>query len=267
MSSLRWPELACALAICFASGATLPGHAAEPSSPEDLVPKKIQALQYLVTVSCFCPDHPDQVKDALSAALDDDAEVVRYEAAVAVARAARRVCPVCKRCSFCVAEVMDKLEQIGIGQNAQGGWQEPSERVRTAAYEALTACRRRLESTRESVADEPPTAPLPPDDLPARTVKAPATPPAVVPSVAGDAHREPQLLATTAPPAAAQKPEPAAVASAGYAQSTDLPIAQQRSVAARPPRPLTMPLICWEQDARQSAPILRVRKFTAPVND
>jgi hypothetical protein len=235
MSSLRWPELACALAICFALGATLPGRAAEPSSPEDLVPKKIQALQYLVTLSCFCPDRPDQVKDALLAALDDDAEVVRYEAAMAVAHAARRVCPVCQRCSFCVAEMLDKLQQIGIGQNAQGGWREPSERVRTAAYEALTACRRRLEPAPESVADELPPAPLPPDDLPATATAATpaetlATPPAPVPPVAGDAHREPRLLAT-APPSAAQEPEraePAAVASAGYAQSTDLPISQQR---------------------------------------
>jgi hypothetical protein len=264
MNSLRWPGLACALAICCALGAAPRGQAAESSWPEDLVPKKVQALQYLATVSCFCPAHPGEIRDALLAALEDDSEVVRYEAALAIAHAARHVCPVCKRCSFCTVEMMDNLEQIGIGQNARGAWREPSERVRTAAYEALTACRHRLASVPKSVTDQGPPAPLPPGDPPPSTTMA-------APSVADAADREPRLLAA-APPAVAQEPEkasPTAISSAGYAQATDLTISQQQAVVAQPPPlpPLTIPSICWEQDARQSAPILRARRFTAPVNE
>jgi hypothetical protein len=113
--------------------------AAKIKQAQDLAPQKIKAIKYLATVGCGC--YPN-VKEALVAALDDCSEEVRYEAAVALCRAAGNPCKQCEKNGCCNAAVMNKLQELAYGQDDQCCPKEPSARVRAAAQSALQACQR-----------------------------------------------------------------------------------------------------------------------------
>jgi len=115
--------------------------AAGSKADADLAEQKIKAIKYLATVGCACNKYRDDVKTALLAALDDCEEEVRYEAAVALCRAAGDPCTQCNQGSCCDAQVMNKLAKIARGEDAQGCPLENSPHVRRAAAAALEACR------------------------------------------------------------------------------------------------------------------------------
>ncbi len=116
--------------------------AAKAKADADLAPQKIKAIRYLATVCCGCAKNKDDVKDALMGALDDCTEDVRYEAALALCGCSGNVCVTCNSGSCCDAKIMNKLQKVSEGQDAQGCWLESSARVRAAAANALNACRR-----------------------------------------------------------------------------------------------------------------------------
>ena len=116
--------------------------AAKAKADADLAPQKIKAIRYLATVCCGCAKNKDDVKEALLTALDDCTEDVRYEAALALCGCSGNVCTTCNSGSCCDAKIMNKLQKVSEGQDAQGCWLEPSARVRAAAANALNACRR-----------------------------------------------------------------------------------------------------------------------------
>jgi hypothetical protein len=113
--------------------------AAKIKQAQDLAPQKIKAIKYLASVGCGC--YPN-VKEALLAGLDDCSEEVRYEAAVALCRAAGNPCKQCDKNGCCNAAVMNKLQDLAYGQDDQCCPKEPSARVRAAAQSALQACQR-----------------------------------------------------------------------------------------------------------------------------
>ena len=90
--------------------------AAKIKQAQDLAPQKIKAIKYLATVGCGC--YPN-VKEALVAALDDCSEEVRYQAAVALCRAAGNPCKQCEKNGCCNAAVMNKLQELAYGQDDQ----------------------------------------------------------------------------------------------------------------------------------------------------
>lgn len=153
--------------------------AAKIKADADLAPQKIKALKYLATVGCCCNSQKDMVKAALLGALDDCTEAVRYEAAVALCQVAGDRCAVCRTCSCCSADVMNKLNELANGQDEKGCWTEPSCRVRQAASAALNSCR----SFRQPEGGESPVPPtgLPPEQrntspVPVTPVPAPKAP-------------------------------------------------------------------------------------------
>jgi hypothetical protein len=115
--------------------------AAASKADADLAEQKIKAIKYLATVGCACNKYREDVKTALLAALDDCEEEVRYEAAMALCRAAGDPCTHCNQASCCDAQVMNKLAKIAHGEDAQGCPLENSPHVRGAAAAALEACR------------------------------------------------------------------------------------------------------------------------------
>jgi len=114
--------------------------AAKIKADADLAPQKIKAIRYLATLCCGCAKNKDDVKEALLAALDDCTEAVRYEAALALCQCAGNPCTRCNGGSCCDAKIMNKLQKVSEGQDAQGCWLESSARVRAAAANALGAC-------------------------------------------------------------------------------------------------------------------------------
>ncbi len=111
--------------------------AAEIKMQEDLKDQKIKGIKYLSEVGCGCYEG---VKEALLAALDDCTEEVRYEAAIAFCKASGNPCTLCNPNTCCDDDVIEKLNDIAFGQDANGCYNEPSPRVRAAARLAMTAC-------------------------------------------------------------------------------------------------------------------------------
>lgn len=139
--------------------------AAEIKQKEDLAPQKIKALKYLATIGCGC--YPG-VEEAFAKSLkfgDECTEDVRYEAALAIQEAAENTCAKCGKSCCCTAEMMQLLNDVATGRDADGCFFEPSARVREAACEALLACRRRV-----PVYPAPPAAPYAPPETPGETI-------------------------------------------------------------------------------------------------
>jgi len=116
--------------------------AAKVKQDQDLAPQKIKAIKYLATVGCGCQPG---VREALLKALDDCTEEVRYEAAIALCKAAGNHCERCGG-TCCNAAVMTKLQDkaTGTDKDNPGCYKESSERVRAAAQNALNACKNKL---------------------------------------------------------------------------------------------------------------------------
>lgn len=139
--------------------------AAEIKQKEDLAPQKIKALKYLATIGCGC--YPG-VEEAFAKSLkfgDECTEEVRYEAAQAIQEAAESNCAKCGKSCCCTAEMMQLLNDVATGRDADGCFLEPSARVRAAACEALLACRRRV-----PVYPAPPAEPYVPPETPGETI-------------------------------------------------------------------------------------------------
>ena len=116
--------------------------AAKIKQQQDQAPQKIKAIKYLATVGCGCYQKMG-VRDALVDALDDCAEEVRYEAALALAKVAGDHCANCGE-TCCNAKVMNKLKELAEGTDERCCPKETSQRVREAACRALNACRQKL---------------------------------------------------------------------------------------------------------------------------
>jgi hypothetical protein len=110
-----------------------------------LAPQKIKAIKYLGTIGCGCYQK-EGVREALLDSLDDCTEEVRYEAALALCRAAGTNCDKCGT-TCCDAKVMNKLKALADGTDEQCCNKESSERVRDAARQALGACKNKLPAT------------------------------------------------------------------------------------------------------------------------
>ncbi|HQU43806.1 MAG TPA: hypothetical protein PK867_13400, partial [Pirellulales bacterium] len=149
--------------------------AAEIKQKEDLAPQKIKALKYLATIGCGC--YPG-VEDALAKSLkfgDECTEEVRYEAALAIQEAAESNCAKCGKSCCCTAEMMQLLNDVATGRDADGCFLEPSPRVREAACQALLACRRRVPVY------PAPAVPVIPPEAPGETIPREPLPGEVVP--------------------------------------------------------------------------------------
>ena len=116
--------------------------AAEAKADADLTDQKIKAIRYLAEVGCECSSQSDMVEQALLAALDDCAEQVRYEAAVAFCGTTGQTCGQCNRKSCCSVEALKKLHEIATGRDDNGCWYETSADVRRVAGAAFDRCRR-----------------------------------------------------------------------------------------------------------------------------
>jgi hypothetical protein len=138
--------------------------AAKIKAEADLAPQKIKAIRYLATICCGCAKNRDEVKEALLSALDDCTEAVRYEAALALCGCAGDPCTNCNRAGCCDAKIMNKLQKVSEGQDAQGCWLEPSARVRAAAANALGACRQVRGPTAQVPAEAPKKGEVPTAD-------------------------------------------------------------------------------------------------------
>lgn len=132
MSSLTNPSAA-------ASSNPAVAAAAAAKADENAAGGKVAALRYLGTLGCGgC--YPE-VEKALLAGLDDCIEVVRFEAASALATSSRNHC--CRYCMSnrcCSANVRKKLIEIAMTMNDNGCYREPSARVRRMARVALCQC-------------------------------------------------------------------------------------------------------------------------------
>lgn len=140
--------------------------AAEIKQKEDLAPQKIKALKYLATIGCGC--YPG-VEEALAKSLkfgDECTEEVRYEAALAIQDAALSNCAKCGKSCCCTAEMMQLLNDVATGRDADGCFFEPSARVREAACQALLACRARVRVYPAPPASEPYVPAMPGETIP-----------------------------------------------------------------------------------------------------
>jgi hypothetical protein len=112
--------------------------AASAKADENAAPQKVAALRYLGTLGCGgC--YPE-VEKALLAGLDDCIEVVRFEAASALAETSRNQCRYCTSNRCCSANIRKKLIEIATKTNDNGCYTEPSARVRRMARVALCNC-------------------------------------------------------------------------------------------------------------------------------
>jgi hypothetical protein len=179
--------------------------AAEVKADQDLAPQKIKAIKYLATIGCGC--YPGVAK-ALADELSDCTEEVRYEAAKALCQTAGNPCQRCNNEGCCSAEVMNKLQDVATGQDAQGCFKEASARVRQMAQQALDACKRKHPVT---PGPQPPVIPIPPvtpanGGVEKHTQGKPPVDSSTVPSV--PILAPPVTAPTPAPPAAAPTPAP-----------------------------------------------------------
>jgi hypothetical protein len=110
--------------------------AAEIKAQEDLAPQKIKALKYLAQIGCGCYGG---VAEALTAALEDCTEEVRYQGALAIVQALSSNCQVCQK-TCCTKALAAKMYERAYGQDADGCFIEPSERVRGVLLRALDDC-------------------------------------------------------------------------------------------------------------------------------
>jgi hypothetical protein len=141
--------------------------AAAVKADENAAPQKVAALRFLGSIGCGgC--YPE-VEKALLAGLDDCTEVVRFEAASALAETSRNQCRFCSSSKCCSPAVRKKLMKIAIETNDSGCFFEPSARVRRMARVALCNC------SGEQIDSEPtilptegpsPEVPLPPSPDP-----------------------------------------------------------------------------------------------------
>ena len=147
--------------------------AAEIKAQEDLAPQKIKALKYLANIGCGCYGG---VAEALTAALEDCTEEVRYQAALAIVQALSSNCQVCQK-TCCTKELAAKMYERVYGQDADGCFLEPSDRVRGVLMRALDDCPPDMRDVAPvdeaidplidpgggtpSLRDAPPAAPLP----------------------------------------------------------------------------------------------------------
>jgi hypothetical protein len=187
--------------------------AAEVKQAEDLKKQKIKAIRYLASIGCGCYNRDGSITDAMLKAMDDCTEEVRWAAVTAISEAATgEMCANCKQKSCCSEEISKKLYQIAYEHDETGCFLEPSERVRTAASEALRVCcpGGGDEMYFESAPAPATTQPLPPEQpsvLPPAGVERPALEPVPgipvppVPPVPGVAPVvPPQAAAPVAPP-------------------------------------------------------------------
>ena len=110
--------------------------AAEIKQQEDLAPQKVKAVKYLGQIGCGCYGG---VAEALTAALEDCTEEVRYAAALSIVQALYSNCQVCKK-TCCTKELAAKMHERAYAQDETGCFLEPSERVRAVLMEALNDC-------------------------------------------------------------------------------------------------------------------------------
>lgn len=198
--------------------------AAQIKADQDKCKQKVKAIKYLATVGCGC--YPG-VSEALLASLDDCTEAVRFEAATALYKVAGNPCQRCGSNGCCNAAVMNKLQDVATGQDAQGCYKENSQRVRQMAQYALDACRRKH-----------PVSPTPPPQVvPSPTT--PVRPPVKVEHgpVPTPAPAKPDLLAPPSEPA----PLPPTTKRATWQpRPAPLPLASQQA-AVREPMPAPLP--------------------------
>ena len=142
--------------------------AAEIKQQEDLAPQKVKAVKYLGQIGCGCYGG---VAEALTAALEDCTEEVRYAAALAIVQSLHSNCQICKK-TCCTKELAAKMHERAFEQDETGCFLEPSERVRAVLQEALNDC---PPDTRDIGPVIIPDDTVPPDAVPPR---APIVPPA-----------------------------------------------------------------------------------------
>jgi hypothetical protein len=139
--------------------------AAEIKAQQDLAPQKIKAIKYLAMIGCGCYGG---VAEALQAALEDCVEEVRFAAAEALGSAMGNQCEFCQR-SCCTPELSAKMYERAYGQDENGCFLEPSDRVRAALARVVALCPPEsmevLDGLPPPVFDTVPgTQPLPPVD-------------------------------------------------------------------------------------------------------
>jgi hypothetical protein len=147
--------------------------AAEIKEQEDLAPQKIKAIKYLGQTGCGCYGG---VAEALTAALEDCTEEVRYAAALAIVQSLSTNCQICKK-TCCTKALAAKMHERAFEQDAEGCFIEPSDRVRAVLQEALNDCPPDMRDVGPIV--------IPPDTVPPDTVPPPDAP--VVPPPDGAA--------------------------------------------------------------------------------
>ena len=113
--------------------------AAVIKAEEDLKPQKIKSLKYLASVGCGCYNAGGVIEAAFLDALKDCNPEVREAAANAIAEAAGNGCSDGCTPSCCGAAIQKRLKEMASGEK-DGCWIEPSDKVRAAATNALTAC-------------------------------------------------------------------------------------------------------------------------------
>jgi hypothetical protein len=150
--------------------------AAEIKEQEDLAPQKIKAIKYLGQTGCGCYGG---VAEALTAALEDCTEEVRYAAALAIVQSLSTNCQICKK-TCCTKALAAKMHERAFEQDAEGCFIEPSDRVRAVLQEALNDCPPDMRDVGPIV--------IPPDTVPPDTVPPPDAP--VVPPPDGAAALE-----------------------------------------------------------------------------
>lgn len=115
--------------------------AAKVKQAEDLAPQKIKAIKYLGKMGCGCYDKGGEITKALIASMEDCTEDVRLAAVETIKEGAQGgCCQYCNQKSCCSPDVTEALAKLAYEMNDEGCPIEPSERVRQAAVEALTAC-------------------------------------------------------------------------------------------------------------------------------
>lgn len=176
--------------------------------------QKIEAIKYLATAGCACHCC---VKEALLAALDDRTEEVRYEAAIALCKAAGDPCHRCDNSGCCNAQVMTKLHEIAYAKDAKCCPKESSPRVRAAAENASQVCRQKhpagpvdqqevpkVEQEEKKELPAPATKPVPAGDRPGDPFTEPTAPVPPENEPSTPAKPIPAKQPTLAPPPAAK---------------------------------------------------------------
>jgi hypothetical protein len=115
--------------------------AAEVKIAEDLAPQKIKAVRYLTKIGCGCYDVDKSLTQALQEAMGDCTERVRLATIEAIADAAEGGnCANCGQVCCCNEDILKTLARIAFERDEFGCFEEPSERVRNAARQALEIC-------------------------------------------------------------------------------------------------------------------------------